>query len=206
MATNAGLAANLLVVLDRSDSRTIEVVERIAGPRARTLTIDEGDLGAARNAGAASADGTFVAFLDSDDLWGDKWLQLGVEAAVAASGAQLTVWHPEISFFFGDNDGLYHHVSSDDSTFDLDRFRMHNSWTALCLVERAVLLDLPYRRNRLDVGLGFEDWSWNEEVLRRGGVHRVVKDTCHFVSRERTRDTMMIASRGAHRMPWGQGA
>ncbi|HEV3459837.1 MAG TPA: glycosyltransferase family A protein, partial [Thermoanaerobaculia bacterium] len=60
----------LLVVDDGSVDDTREVVQAIADPRVDFLPMSHcGNLSILRNAGISKAQGSFVAFLDSDDLW-----------------------------------------------------------------------------------------------------------------------------------------
>lgn len=60
----------VIVVDDASSDNTTDVVTRIYGDRVRLLRLKErSGAGAARNAGAALAQGELVAFLDSDDVW-----------------------------------------------------------------------------------------------------------------------------------------
>lgn len=60
----------VIVVDDASTDDTANLVRRIYGDQVRLLRLDQrGGAGAARNAGVALAQGEFVAFLDSDDVW-----------------------------------------------------------------------------------------------------------------------------------------
>lgn len=176
--------AELVLVLDRPDDATQAAAEAWIARGATIVMVDAGDLGEARNAAANSVDAEWLAFLDADDLWGEQWL---VEAFCAATEnpprSTIDVWHPQVNIIFGDHHSLLHHVASTDPSFSWARFRLHNTWTALAMVKRSHLLALPYPRNRLTDGFGFEDWSWNMEVLRRGGRHHVVPGTCHFIRR-----------------------
>ena len=181
-AQRSGLSADLLLVLDAPDDATASLAERWGDRRdVRSITISEGDLGAARNASVAGTDATWLAFLDADDLWGEEWL---VAAASAADGAsEFDVFHPQVNIIFGDHHSLLHHIDSESPDFRWSRFSLHNAWTALSFVNRETIVQLPYPRNELAYGFGFEDWSWNMAVLDAGGRHRVVADTCHFIKR-----------------------
>ncbi len=57
----------IIVVDDGSSDRSASVAARYSG--VRCLTQPHAGAGAARNLGAASASGSFLAFLDADDLW-----------------------------------------------------------------------------------------------------------------------------------------
>ena len=63
-----GLDVEVIVVDDESNDATPDVIATF-GDRIRSLRQQNRREGAARNAGAARAHGTYLAFLDSDDYW-----------------------------------------------------------------------------------------------------------------------------------------
>jgi glycosyltransferase involved in cell wall biosynthesis len=65
----------VIVVDDGSTDETPRALERY-GNRIRGIRQANGGVGAARNTGVAAASGTHVAFLDSDDLWHPRKLEL----------------------------------------------------------------------------------------------------------------------------------
>lgn len=179
----AGISVNLAIVIDRPDPTTIEVANRLSTRGARVIPVDIGDLGAARNTAVRDLDSDWIAFLDGDDLWGQSWLTKAYRTATSVAEGTFDVWHPQVNVMFGGSRSLLHHIDSTDPKFSLARLRLHNSWTALSFVRRTHLEALPYPRNRIDAGFGYEDWSWNIEVLRRGGQHRIVDDAVHAIHR-----------------------
>ncbi len=70
-----------IVVAD--DGSTDDTVERIArfGPAVRCLRLDHRGIGAARRAGQAAASGSYLAFLDADDVWDPEALEAQVDVA-----------------------------------------------------------------------------------------------------------------------------
>jgi hypothetical protein len=78
-----------VVIVD--DGSTDETPERLAGltcPRLRSVRHAESrGVAQARNAGIATARGTWLAFLDDDDLWSPRKLRLQLDAAEAAGAS-----------------------------------------------------------------------------------------------------------------------
>jgi glycosyltransferase involved in cell wall biosynthesis len=75
----------VIVVDDGSRDATSDRLAGLAEPRLRVIRHDH-PLGVAkaRNAGIAAARGTWVGFLDDDDLWSPRKLRLQLDAAAAA--------------------------------------------------------------------------------------------------------------------------
>lgn len=59
----------LLVVNDGSRDETIKTVEGIDDPRLTLISQSQSGVSAARNSGVKNSSGSFIAFLDSDDIW-----------------------------------------------------------------------------------------------------------------------------------------
>lgn len=72
----------VVVVDDGSDDRTAEVA-RAFGERVRCHSQPQGGIGAARNRGVELARGEYIAFLDSDDIWLPRKLELQLAAFTA---------------------------------------------------------------------------------------------------------------------------
>jgi glycosyltransferase involved in cell wall biosynthesis len=67
----------LVIVDDASEDDTAAVLKRAAGRdrRVRSLRVDHGGVGAARNAGLEAAEGALVAYLDDDNAMHPGWLK-----------------------------------------------------------------------------------------------------------------------------------
>ncbi len=74
----------VLVIDDGSTDGTVAVVEQLADPRIRIFSQPNRGLSAARNAGIGLARGTYISFLDADDLWLSRYLELA-ECALATT-------------------------------------------------------------------------------------------------------------------------
>ena len=64
-----GSADEVIVVWDDSDDDTASLVQKFEDPRIRVIKGPGRGVSGGRNAGLAAAAGTFIAFLDHDDLW-----------------------------------------------------------------------------------------------------------------------------------------
>ena len=74
----------VVVVDDASDDGTADRVEAVGDPRVRVVRNEANRrLPASRNVGAAAARGTWLAFLDDDDLWAPRKLRAQLDAADA---------------------------------------------------------------------------------------------------------------------------
>jgi len=102
----SGIRVETVIVLDRPDVVTEELMQRYCESTANTrvLNVDHGDLGLSRNSGVAAAQGKWIAFLDADDLWGRTWLSAAFNAA--ENDPRPIVWHPELSVLFGSHPHL----------------------------------------------------------------------------------------------------
>ena len=70
-----------IIVDDGSVDETVSVVQRLQDeiPHVRLIEQPNRGAGMARNAGIEAADGRYIAFLDSDDLWSEQKLKSQVE-------------------------------------------------------------------------------------------------------------------------------
>jgi len=82
----------LIVVVDGPDPATVERLQRFAAPNLRVVEHETSQGAAAsRNTGIALASGTWIAFLDDDDLWEPTKLERQVAAALADGDPKVVV-------------------------------------------------------------------------------------------------------------------
>lgn len=180
-AESSGYGIEIIVVLDRADAVTREVVHRHVSPGTRIIETDFGDPGMARNRAVAAARGRYVGFLDADDLWGVNWLESA--ATLATTRPDSVIWHPEICAYFGAARHVFRHIDMETEDFSLTGLMIENYWTALSFASRQVYMENPYPETDLVAGFGFEDWTWNMQTISRGIVHKIVPGTGHVIRR-----------------------
>jgi hypothetical protein len=177
VAAEAGLAVEMLVVLDRPDEPTREMLAEVETHGARRLEVSYGDQGLVRNHAVRESRGRFVAFLDGDDLWTENWL---VAAHALGAAEPRTIAHPYANWVFGEQRALWFPCDQNDPHFNPATLRVTNAWDTLCLAPCEAYVDHPFQPRDLAHGYAFEDWLWNLETVESGYVHRVVPDTIHF--------------------------
>jgi glycosyltransferase involved in cell wall biosynthesis len=182
VAERAGATVETLCVLDRPDQETTEQFRFSSDERVRTIEVQQGDIGLARNAGVSVASGDWIAFLDADDLWAENWIIAALKSA--QNFGRHAIWHSEVNILFGAVEGFFYHPDMEDERFDPAALAVVNHWTALCFAPREVLLDIPYRANDWPAGIGPEDWAWNVEAISRGLLHKVVPNTVHAIRKK----------------------
>jgi glycosyltransferase involved in cell wall biosynthesis len=178
-AEASGLRVESLAVLDKPTRDTLEVLAHFSSTGIRSLTVEHGDSGQARNSGVETAQGAWVSFLDGDDLWGENWLVAAYNAANKDS--RSIVWHPTANIYFGTQRYLFAHVDMEDDDFDPVNLSFNNYWTALSFAKRELFLSLPYPASDLKGQVGYEDWNWNLETISRGYLHKCVPGTVHAI-------------------------
>lgn len=195
-AERDGVKVEVIAVLDRSDELTKDMIKNTAN--LRTIHVEEGDLGEARNLGVRQARGDWIAFLDADDLWGEEWITAAY--AVASREPREIVWHPEVNLYFGGNTHLFQHLDMEEPKFEPISLLISNYWTSLCFARRSVLLEIPYRRIHITNQIGYEDWAWHMETIAQGILHKIVPGTAHAIRvRE---DSLGQLTRAAGALPY----
>lgn len=92
----------VIVVNDGSEDRSVEIASSFGDP-VRIVGQPRGGPASARNLGIGSARGSFIAFLDHDDLWNPRKLELQMAAFAAQDSLDVCVGH--IQSFRGEFSG-----------------------------------------------------------------------------------------------------
>lgn len=155
----------IIVVDDGSTDNTESVVRAIKDARVQYTKKQNGERGAARNAGARMAKGKYLNFVDSDDL---------LYPNHTAEAYKLVASDPSVKVFH-----LGFDVRESNGTFLRDSSAVNNPGKQLLtgnvlscngvFIERQTALENPFSENRIAI----EDW---ELWLRLAAKYRIVHD------------------------------
>jgi teichuronic acid biosynthesis glycosyltransferase TuaG len=151
----------LIVVDDASRDGTLALVEDLArtDERIRIVRLSpNGGVAAARNAGVAVARGSCIAFLDSDDWWHPRKLELQL-ASMRDTGVRVS-YAPYDRM--GEDGTLLSKVRPPASVSYADMLKSNRIGNLTGMYERS-LGDVPFRKT------GHEDYVFWLEMVRRAG-------------------------------------
>jgi glycosyltransferase involved in cell wall biosynthesis len=179
-ARSGGLDVEVLVVLDNPTDATRTTFAEVDRHGVALAEVSYADQGKVRNHAVGLVSAERVAFLDGDDLWSENWL---VDAHQMCATDDGVIGHPELNWFFENQQNLYFLPDQTDPAFDPALLRIANPWDALCYAPRAAYVEHPFAARAVADGYAYEDWHWMLETYRAGYVHRVVPETIHFKRR-----------------------
>lgn len=189
-ASEFGLRTEIIVILDRADVPTREYFAEMKSCEIRIDTVDFGDAGSARNYGVSLAGGTYVAFLDADDLFGKTWLKAAFDEAQAAS--RPCVLHPEFVVCFGGMNLIAKPKSVYDHDFHPENLIQYNYWNSVhFLAAKEILVETPFALTPSGSGFGYEDWHWHCEIIAKLIPVSTVPGTVVF-SRKKASDSRFL--------------
>lgn len=189
-ADRFGLSIEVKVVLDNPDSETRDVVYTSLGEDGQVDEVMFCDLALSRNHGVEKANSKYIAFIDGDDLWCQNWL---VDCyLLAAESKRKIVLHPHYNVYFGETHQHYfQHIDMEGDLYEAEYGYWANYWTALSFGLASIYKKFPYRRNDISAGFGYEDWTWNMEIIEHGVIHKVVPNTSHFIRRGKVQESLL---------------
>ncbi len=188
-AKKFGITSEILVTLDNSDTVTREIVERELLSTGVIESISYGDLALSRNHAVKQAKGTYLAFLDGDDLWGENWLANAF--FLSESREDEIVCHPQYCIYFGQTQYIFEHVDMESPQFVREFLNNTNYWTALSFGKKSTYEKFSYKKNEIDKGFGYEDWTWNVETVEQGIIHKIIPGTMHAIRRGKTDPSLL---------------
>src|SRR5581483_3243962 len=142
--------------------------------------------GAATNAGVEAARGTFIAYLDDDDLYYPS--HLATLHPLLAAQSHLGAVYSDAAFARYRFDAtrqrfaLVHRWVQSSEDFDADRLLFHNTIPNLCVMHRR---DAWERVGKFDARLNhYEDWDFFLRLARAYPFHHVPQCTTEYRLRE----------------------
>lgn len=179
-AQKSGLTVELVAVFDRADDATLEVFRTtpLYGFTAiKTMEIDVGSLGLARNAGIELAEGEFVWTADGDDL-------VSSNAIVELVNTARNHPHPNVVVFveFLAAFGAQHHVARyiGSEWLTAGDFAYKHPFVSRIFVRRSAFTLLSYLDLKVTTGFAYEDWDLNCRLLAAGFDFEVAPQTVFF--------------------------
>lgn len=166
----------IVVVDDNSSDGTADVLERIKDPRVKVVRCRAGSAAAARNAGIAQARGQFVAFLDSDDSWDSRKIELQLERFrngpddLAAVYTGIRTTHP---------DGMMTETLPEYAgrIYEVLCWRNKVGGASTMMVKRAVLKEVGAFDTRLPA---CEDWDLWTRIAKKYRIEFVRSPFVHY--------------------------
>ncbi|HSX30425.1 MAG TPA: glycosyltransferase [Candidatus Saccharimonadales bacterium] len=141
-----------------------------------------GDLGLSRNFAVQKAHGTYVTFIDADDLMSREWLVRAHDFLEAHAAAGEYVAHSESTVEFGGIDAVVIKHGAINQATDTLLAVYANRWNSIIMAPRELLLSEPYTSN--SPGFGYEDWNLNCRLIGRSVHNVLIPGTAIFVRRK----------------------
>lgn len=190
------LNIELIIILDAPDEITVASLDKHAKSIDLIEQVNYKDLSLSRNHGIGVARGTWIAFLDGDDLWGFSWLKSAYALSSQSNHPNL-IYHPQYNILFDQQASMVQQIDYSHELYDIEYLRARNYWNSLCFAKKSIFQEVPYRQNRLDEGFGYEDWCWNCDTIYKGYEHKIVENTCHFI-RMKDSNSLLNATLDSH--------
>lgn len=179
-ARRSGIKIRIIVAADNPTDETLAVLNEIPNQLAEVHFHQCGDLANVRNLTIEKISSPFVSWLDGDDLWSSNWLVDSFLTLIERPS--VSVVHPEYSIYYDSAvRRVLYHPSMDQRYQFTDTLYFRNLWTSLCTARTEIYRKIPYIKNSIAEGFGYEDWCWNMETVRCGYVHQTAPGTVHAI-------------------------
>jgi glycosyltransferase involved in cell wall biosynthesis len=198
-----GYLYEVIFVADCSDDLTLRIINNFV-QQTKYSTLKQvffNDLSLSRNFAANSANGAFISFIDGDDFWSSTFIIDCLDFHRKNQNSNNVILHPELVAELMDNDVVV--WKQKKSNFrSLITLLEYNLWTSSVFAPKNIFIEFPYKTLDQTLGVGFEDWEWNENTIINGFRHLPIKNNIHFVSKK-TRETLSLSqvhAKSAHRV------
>lgn len=200
-AQQDGFRVERLIGLDAASDDCLKFFTQPFFSKWKVVDLNVADLGLARNALAEIAQGRWIAFLDSDDLFSENWISVGAQCLAKAETSQRRViLHPELNWFFDASPSIIATTEQGSSLYSVKYYYAANYYDSLIIAPREVFNLIKYRARDKNAFFGYEDWFWNIESTAAGWHHACVNDTIIF---KRRRDASLLSKLSqSHSVLW----
>ncbi len=151
------------------------------------------DSGASRNFCIGKASGTFVTFIDGDDLVSKHWLADALQHLIK-NAEQDIIAHPALTLEFDAASNIVTKHGEIDQATDSLLSVFANRWNVVLMTKRSILLKHAYCID--PQGYGFEDWNLNNRFIYEGYHNILIPESVIFVRRKAS-NSRWAAQQGA---------
>jgi glycosyltransferase involved in cell wall biosynthesis len=134
----------VIVVDDGSTDDTCAVIQGIKNGRVKYFYKNNGGTSSARNHGLSKAKGKYIAFLDHDDLWPVKFLEVMISHMEKNKGFGLAYSPITIMYPDGRQIKSYKAPKGKSGWLTVDLFKRGFIWTSAAVIRSSVLKDFYY--------------------------------------------------------------
>jgi glycosyltransferase involved in cell wall biosynthesis len=167
----------IVVVDDGSSDGTAEVARSVVDHRIRVVTQENGGAAAARNNGIDHACGTWVAFLDADDVWVPNKLEQQLAYVDSRPGVDAV----QTGAFFVNDQLEVLHVRrckpSEDALLDTLLFRNLPAFLSTLMVRASRLEEIGHFDTELEI---LEEWDMAIKTARFCNLSSVEEPLCLY--------------------------
>ena len=179
-AKQGGLKVELVAVFDRPDQETLDVFHTTSlrgFSNVKTVEVDVGSLGLARNAGIHAAQGEFVWTADGDDLVSKNCLNELTKTARNHPNPDVVVF-VEFLAAFGESYHIGRYLGSE--WYTAADFAFQHSFVSRIFLRRSTFNSERYLDLKLTAGFAYEDWDLNARLFAKGFDFIVAPGTVFF--------------------------
>ena len=137
----------VIIIDDGSTDNTCNIIKNLNDNRIQYFYKKNGGAASARNLGLSKAQGKYITFLDSDDCWPERYLEvmltsLQINDEFGAAYSPITIIYPD-----GSRITSYKKPEGKNGWITLDLFKNNFIWTPAILFKASVLKDFYFDEN-----------------------------------------------------------